>query len=53
LKDLTNYDKVRQFHKAFGHPLDKELSLGHWSLIQNTKEQALECAFLEKSLTKL
>jgi predicted HAD superfamily Cof-like phosphohydrolase len=24
LKHLTNYDKVRQFHKAFGHPLDKE-----------------------------
>jgi predicted HAD superfamily Cof-like phosphohydrolase len=30
LKHLTNYDKVRQFHKAFGHPLDKELFLGYW-----------------------
>jgi predicted HAD superfamily Cof-like phosphohydrolase len=25
LKHLTNYDKVRQFHKDFGHTLDKEL----------------------------
>jgi len=27
VKHKTNYDKVREFHKAFGHPLDKELDL--------------------------
>jgi len=27
VKQLTQYDKVRQFHRAFGHHLDKELEL--------------------------
>ena len=27
MKHLTNYDKVRAFHRAFFHPLDKELEV--------------------------
>ena len=27
MKHMTNYDKVRQFHRAFGHHLDKELEV--------------------------
>lgn len=31
MKHSTNYDKVRQFHRVFGHALDKKLTKGFWT----------------------
>lgn len=29
MKHITNYDKVREFHRAFFHPLDKPFEVNH------------------------